>query len=181
MQCKRQNVFEMLRRGGAVVKSIHRAVFAAVGATWEPVKDVVHRNKGLTRTGGRRRSSWGRMCAALDPAHAQRAEADPGDTPLHVCSRHAAGLRRRARRRGAERQLRDLQRATPQAGHALHTHGIRSRPLTSCSRTRSSLTGATARCAASRRGWLYLAMAELLLVSFALPVTACGAPRVASR
>jgi len=34
MQCKRQNVFKMLRRGGAVVKPIHLADFAAVGATW---------------------------------------------------------------------------------------------------------------------------------------------------
>ena len=53
MQCKRQNVFEMLRRSGAVIKSIHWAGFAAVGATWEPVEDVVHRNKGrvLTQAG----------------------------------------------------------------------------------------------------------------------------------
>ena len=41
---------EMLRRGGAVVQSIHRAGFAAVGATWEPVEDVLHRNKGLVLT-----------------------------------------------------------------------------------------------------------------------------------
>jgi len=40
MQCTGQNVFEMLRRGGAVVKSIHWAGFAAVGATWEPVEGV---------------------------------------------------------------------------------------------------------------------------------------------
>ena len=48
-----QNVFEMLRRGDAVVEAIHWAGFAAVGATWEPVEDVFHRNKGLVLTHGR--------------------------------------------------------------------------------------------------------------------------------
>jgi len=43
----------MLRRSGAVVKSIHWAGFAAVGATWGPVEDVLHRNKGLVLTHGR--------------------------------------------------------------------------------------------------------------------------------
>jgi len=53
MPCNGQNLIEMLRRGGAVIKAIHRAGFAAVGVTWEPVEDVLHRNKGLVLTHGR--------------------------------------------------------------------------------------------------------------------------------
>ena len=53
MPCNGQNVIEMLRRGGAVIEAIHRAGFAAVGATWEPVEDVLHRKQGLVLTHGR--------------------------------------------------------------------------------------------------------------------------------
>ena len=46
MTCNGPNVIEMLRRGGAVIETIHRAGFAAVGATWEPAEDVLHRKQG---------------------------------------------------------------------------------------------------------------------------------------
>jgi hypothetical protein len=52
-----------------------------VGATWEPVEDVLHRNKGLVLTHGRAAPvELGSMCAALRP-----------------CTRSAGGSRRRRR------------------------------------------------------------------------------------
>jgi len=56
MRCKGQNVFEMLRRGGAVVKSIHWAGFAAVGASWDRLgarRGRAPGNNGLELTHGR--------------------------------------------------------------------------------------------------------------------------------
>jgi hypothetical protein len=73
MQCKGQIVFEMLRRGGAVVEAIHWVGLAAVGATWEPVGDVLHRNKGLyldARPGGTGRAGEVRA-PRFDPLLAQ--------------------------------------------------------------------------------------------------------------
>jgi len=87
MQCKRQNVFEMLRRSGAVIKSIHWAGFAAVGATWEPVEDVVHRNKGRVLTHGREAPvELGTYVCRAKTLHMLSGRKQTQETPHYTCA-----------------------------------------------------------------------------------------------
>ena len=77
----------MSRRGRAVVQSIHRAGFAAVGATWEPVEDVLHRNKGLVLTHSRaapvelRRYVW-----RAKTLHSLSRRKQTQETPHYTCA-----------------------------------------------------------------------------------------------
>jgi len=153
MQCKGQNVFEMLRRGGAVVKSIHWAGFAAVGASWEPVEDVLHGNNGLVLTHGRAAPvELGKYVCRAKTLHSLSGRKQTQETPhltcvdvLQVCDDARAGA---VLNDFAHRSTYIYMLAAPQhqAGHALHA---RSRPPTFCSRTRPSPTAVTACCASS--------------------------------
>jgi len=155
MQCKGQNVFEMLRRGGAVVKSIHWAGFAAVGASWEPVEDVLHGNNGLVVTHGRAApvELLGKYVCRAKTLQSLSGRKQTQETPhlmcaldmLQVCDDARAGA---VLNDLAHRSTYIYMLAAPQhqAGHALHA---RSRPPTFCSRTRPSPTAATACCASS--------------------------------
>jgi len=77
----------MLRRGGAVVQPIHRAGFAAVGATWEPVEDVLHRNKGLVLTHGRAAPvELRRYVCRAKTLHSLSGRKQTQETPHYACA-----------------------------------------------------------------------------------------------
>jgi len=101
-----------------------------------------------------------------------------------VCSRRAAGLRRRARQRGAERlrpqiYLYIYARRTTAPSRARSTRSLTAADFLLTHAAKPDRGNGLLRFVYGAAG--YLAMTKLLPVIFAVPVAACGAPSLSSR
>jgi len=117
-------------RGGAVVQSIHRAGFAAVGATWEPIEDVLHRNKGLVLTHGRAApAELRRYACRAKTLHSLSGRKQTQEMPHYTCALDMLQVCDDARAGAVLNDFAQIYVFSPTStiGHGLHAHGQHAR------------------------------------------------------